>query len=62
MDRNLTGKLQVRLLFHYISYKKFCSHIFKASSEEVIAMRPEKVKGKYMKEDVWKSFFCKFPG
>ena len=57
MNRNGTGKLQVTLLFAYISGKKLCSHIFKASSEEVIVMRSEKTKAKYMKENVWKSFF-----
>ena len=52
MNRNGTGKLQVTLLFAYISGKKLCSHIFKASSEEVIVMRSEKTKAKYMKENV----------
>ena len=32
-------KLQVTLLFAYISWKKFCWHTFKASSEGVIVMR-----------------------
>ena len=58
MNRNWTGKLEeVALLFAYISWKKLCSHNFKISSEEVIVMRSEKMKVKYMKEDVWKSFF-----
>ena len=38
-------------------WKKLCSHTFKASSEEVIVMHSEKMKAKYMKEDVRKSFF-----
>ena len=58
MNRNWTGKLEeVALLFAYISWKKLCSHTFKISSEEVIVMRSEKMKVKYIKEDVWKSFF-----
>ena len=31
----------------YISWKKLCSNTFKASSEEVIVMRSEKMKAKY---------------
>ena len=31
-------------------------HIFKASSEEVIVICSEKLKAKYMKENVWMSF------
>ena len=58
MNRNWTGKLQVALLSVYISWKKLYSHTFKASSEELITMYSQKVKAKYMKEDVWKSFFC----
>ena len=57
MNCNWTGKLQVALLSAYISWKKLYSHTFKASSEEVIVMHSEKMKVKYMKEDVWKSFF-----
>ena len=33
MNRNETGKLQVTLFFAYISWKKICSHTFKAFSE-----------------------------
>ena len=55
-------KLQVTLLFAYISWKKFCWHTFKASSEGVIVMRFQKMKTKYMKEDMWKSFFRKLAG
>ena len=47
-DRNWTGKLQVTLIFVYTSWKKLCSHILKASSEEVFVMRSEKMKIKYM--------------
>ena len=39
MNRNLAGQLQVTLLFGYVSQKKFCLHILKASSEEVILKR-----------------------
>ena len=35
---------------------KLCWHTFKNPSEEVIMIRSEKMKPKYMK-DVWKSFF-----
>ena len=62
MNRNWAGKLQVILLFGYITRKKLCSQTFKASSEEVIVMRSEKMKEKYMKEDVWKSSFHKLAG
>ena len=41
----------------HISWKKLYPHTFKTSSEEVIVMHSEKMKVKYMKEDVWKSFF-----
>ena len=44
-------------IYAYISWKKLCSHTFKASLEEVFVMHSEKKKAKYMKEDVWKSFF-----
>ena len=37
-------------LFIYSSWKKLCSHTFKASSEEVIVMHSEKMKAKYMKQ------------
>ena len=58
MNRNCTGKIQVTLLFVYISWKKEYLHNIKASLEEVIAMRSEKMKAKYIKEYVWaKSFF-----
>ena len=57
MNRNWATKLQVTLLFTCISSKKLCSHTFKTSSEEVIAMHSEKMKTKYIKEDVWKRFF-----
>ena len=57
MNRNWAGKLQVTLLSAYIFWKKLCSHSFKASLEEVTVMYSEKIKAKYMKKDVWKSFF-----
>ena len=59
MNLNWKFKLQVPLLFAYISWKKLCLHTFKTSSEEVIVMRSEKMKAKHMKEDVWKTFFRK---
>ena len=60
VNRNWTGKLQVtplKLLSAYISWKKLCLRTFKASWEEVIWMCYEKMKAKYIKEDVWKRFF-----
>ena len=56
MNGNWTRKFQVTLLSVYISWKKFCSHIFKVSSEEVILLYTEKMKTKYMEDDVWKFF------
>ena len=57
MNRNWTGKLQVTLLSTYISRKKLFSQTLKASSVEVILMYLEKMKAKYIKKDVWNSFF-----
>ena len=62
MNRNWTGELQVTLLSAYIFWKKLYSHSFKASSEKVIIIHFEKMKAKYMKEDVSKSFFRKLAG
>ena len=62
MNHNRTGKLQVTLLSTCIFRKKLCSHTFKAASEELIVMYSENMKEKYMKEDVWKSFFRKVAG
>ena len=62
MNLNWTGKLQVTLLSAYISWKKLCLHTFKTSLEEVIVVYSEKMKAKYMKEDVWKSFFRELAG
>ena len=62
MNPNWTGKLQVTLIFAYISCKKFCSHTLKVSSEEVIVMASWKMKAKHMKEDMWKRFFRKLAG
>ena len=39
-----------------------CSHTLKVSLEEVIIMFSEKMKAKFVKEDVWKSFFRKLAG
>ena len=52
-----TGKLQLTLLFSYTFWEKLCSHTFKASLKEVMVIPSDKMKAKYMKEDVWKSFF-----
>ena len=52
-----TGKLQVTLPFAYIFWNKFCSHAFKASSEEVNVMCYLKMKAKYMKKVFLKSSF-----
>ena len=51
MNRNWTGKL---LLSAYISWKKLCSHTFKACSDKVIVCILNE--GKYMKDGVWQSF------
>ena len=50
MNRNWTGKIQVTLLLVYIFWKKESSHSFKASLEEVIVIRSDKMKEKYIKE------------
>ena len=60
MNRNWTGKFQVTLLFAYISWKKLRSHTLQVSSEKVIVILSGTMKAKYMKEDVWKSFFVNF--
>ena len=46
----------------YITTNTTFGLYFKAASEEVIVMHSEKKKTKYMKEDVWKSFFRKLAG
>ena len=51
-ESNWGGKLPVTLLPAYISWKKIMLAHFQASSEEVIVMYSEKMKTKYMKEDV----------
>ena len=54
---------EVTLFSVHISWKKLCSHTFKASSEEVIVMYSEKmiysekIRAKCMTEYEWKSFF-----
>ena len=60
--RFLLPWLQVTLLPAYISWKKLWSHHFKVFSEQIIVMDFEKMKAKYMMEDVWKSFFRKILG
>ena len=50
MNRNWVGKLQVTLIFGYISWKKECLHSFKTSLEEVTMMCSEKMKAKYLKK------------
>ena len=54
--------MHLKLLFVYIFWNKVCPHNFKASSEEVIMMLSEKIKTKYMREDVWKNVFHKITG
>ena len=53
----------VNYKWHYFSFifpeRKYT---LKISSEKVIVMPSEKMKAKYTKEDVWKSFFCKLLG
>ena len=56
-DKNCTWENVKCLIQHkenwlsiYISWKKLCSHTFKASSEEGIVMHSEKMKAKYMKQ------------
>ena len=61
-NRNWTSKIQVILLFVFVSWKKECSRNFKTFSEEVILMRCEKMKRKKIKEYMWKSFYCKLAG
>ena len=60
MNRNWTAKFQVTLLFAYIFWKKLRSYTLQVSSEKVIVILPGKMKAKYMKEDVWKSFVVSF--
>ena len=45
MNRVRTGKIYVTLLFVYIFWKADPSENFKASLEEIIVMRSEKMKG-----------------
>ena len=45
MNRVRTGKIYVTLLFVYIFWKADSSENFKASLEEIIVMRSEKMKG-----------------
>ena len=50
MNRSWTGKIQVTLLFVYISWKKGYTHNVKASSEEVIVMRFFNFEGYWLNE------------
>ena len=54
MNRNWTSKVQVTVLFTYIFWKILYPYTFKASLKEVIVIRSEKMKAKYMKENVQK--------
>ena len=56
MNRNWNSKLQLTLLVANISWNQLFFHTFKVSSEQVTVMRSEKMKPKYMKEDVKKCF------
>ena len=57
MNRNWTGKLQVTLLSALTFPEKLYSQTFKARSQKVIVMYSEKMKAKFMKEDMWKKYF-----
>ena len=50
MNANWTGKLKVALIFGVFSWKKVCSHNFKASLEEALVKYSEKTKAKYIKQ------------
>ena len=53
MNRNRIGKIHVALPFSFILLKrKECWYNFNASSEEVIVMRPEKMKTKKKKKEL----------
>ena len=47
---------------HYFPLKEIVLAHFQNSSEEVIVIHPEKMKVKYMKENVRKSFLLKLAG
>ena len=51
VDIDESGKLEVTLLFAYISWKKLFSHTFKTFSKKVIVMASEKIKAKYMNDE-----------
>ena len=55
LNRQITSNTTFR-------WKKLYSHTFKPYPEELIVIHPEKMKVKYMNEDVWKSFLCKLAG
>ena len=55
MNPDWTGKLQVKLLFT----ERDCAHTLSKWYSDI---HSEKMKAKYMKEDVWKSFFRKLAG
>ena len=57
VNRNWRGKLQVTLLFAYISWKKWCSHTFKASYGRSNRDTFWKNEGKIHEGGVVKEFF-----
>ena len=58
MNCNWSGKIKVTVVFVYISWKQEYWHNFKATSEEVIAIRSEKMKAKYIKKKYERVFFA----
>ena len=63
MNCNGTGKIQITLLFVYISWKRDRLYNFKASLEEVIVMLSETMNAKYIKSMCKRVFFfCKLEG
>ena len=50
------------LSWRTIKFLRNCACTLSKPLQEVIVMHYEKMKTKYMKEDVWKSFFCKLTG
>ena len=55
-------KYKWRFFFVYVNRKKECSHNLKDLSKRVIVVRSEKMKAKYLKEYLWKSFFRNLAG
>ena len=56
MNYNGADKLQVKLLFAYISWK-ILAHFQNLFGKVILIKYSEKMNAKYMKENVWKSIF-----